>query len=221
VLSQTCKLWNDILNKIPKTANPIWNKIVRRFYDRYDSQDYRHLESIDSQCMHDSNTEWRMLLYIERVAGEVGQRMKWLAWVFRSYHIIPYNNIFQKEVSVEKTKFTVEKTTRTFLVCAKDYWHSLGVMNNQTRERGIDHFDIDFTEESKIKTFKDKWVFVHYLDHDYTKANFVSECRFIHLWFHVCGFWDIDYVIYRPRRVNKKGPMRNDEGHIMVRITQK
>jgi uncharacterized Zn-finger protein len=31
VLSQTCKQWNEILNKIPNTANPIWYKIARRY----------------------------------------------------------------------------------------------------------------------------------------------------------------------------------------------
>ena len=89
----------------------------------------------------------------------------------------------------------------------------------KTRERGIDRFDIDFSEESVLENFKDKWVFVHYLDHDYTKANFVSECRIIHLWFHVFGFRQCDYVIYPPRHVNK-GSMKGYEGHFMVRITK-
>lgn len=44
VLSQTCKQWNDILNKIPNTANPIWKGIARRFYDN--DQDFRHLDNI-------------------------------------------------------------------------------------------------------------------------------------------------------------------------------
>ncbi len=109
VLSQTCKKWNEIINKLPNTANMIWYKIARRFYDSHDGWDFKALELMDSGCKHDSNSEWRMLLYIERVAnlkifnGKVGQFLKQLIWVFRSDHIIPYNNMTWTEESVHKT----------------------------------------------------------------------------------------------------------------------
>jgi hypothetical protein len=84
VLSQTCKQWNDMINTILYTAHPIWYKIARRYYDgcnfrgiiRLDShrnrgisRDFIHLKLIDSACKHDTNTEWRRLLYIERVSN--------------------------------------------------------------------------------------------------------------------------------------------------------
>jgi hypothetical protein len=212
VLSQTCKKWNSIINKIPNTANPIWYKIARRFYGQ---KVFRRLESIDSGCKHDSNTEWRMLLYIESVAklsifrGEVGQILKLLVWVFRSDNIIPYKLITWKEESEHNGVRKRVKTTEY----AEDYWQSLGVINDNTRERGIDRFDVDFSAESYLE--KDKCFFVHYLDHRYMIANFVSECRIIHRWFHMFGIREGCYWIYPPKAV-KEGPLKGYEGYFKV-----
>ena len=216
VLSQTCKKWNSIINKIPNTANPIWYKIARRFYGQ---NVFRRLESIDSGCKHDSNTEWRMLLYIESVAkhsifrGGVGQILKLLVWIFRSDNIIPYKLITWKEESEHNGVRKRVKTT----VYAEDYWQSLGVINDNTREQGIDRFDVDFSEESYLENLKDKCVFVHYLDHRYIIANFVSECRIIDRWFHVFGFYQGEYWIYPPKAV-KEGPLKGYEGYFRVVI---
>lgn len=79
-----------------------------------------HLKLIDSGCKHDTNTEWRRLLYIERVSnlklfyGEMGPFLKWLLWVFRSEHILPYINMSWKDGLVDR-KMPV-----------KEYWSSLG-----------------------------------------------------------------------------------------------
>ena len=214
VLSQTCKKWNSIINKIPNTANPIWYKIARRFYGQ---KVFRRLESIDSGCKHDSNTEWRMLLYIESVAklsifhGEVGQILKLLVWVFRSDNIIPYKLITWKEESEHNGVRKRVKTTEY----AENYWQSLGVINDNTRERGIDRFDVDFSEESYLENLKDKCVLVHYLDHRYIIANFVSECRIIHRWFQVFGIREGSYWIYPPKAV-KEGPLKGYEGYFKV-----
>ena len=214
VLSQTCKKWNSIINKIPNTANPIWCKIARRFYGQ---KVFRRLESIDSGCKHDSNTEWRMLLYIESVAkhsifrGGVGQILKLLVWVFRSDNIIPYKRITWKKESEHNGVRKRVKTT----VYAEDYWQSLGVINDNTREQGIDRFDVDFSEGSYVENLNMKCFFVHYLDHRYIIANFVSECRIIHRWFQVFGIREGSYCIYPPRAV-KEGPLKGYEGHFKV-----
>ena len=215
VLSLTCKKWNSIINKIPNTANPIWCKIARRFYGQ---KVFRSLESIDSGCKHDSNTEWRMLLYIESVAklsifrGEVGQILKLLVWVFRSDNIIPYKLITWKESEHNGVRKRVKTTGY-----AEDYWQSLGVINDNTRKQGIDRFDVDFSEESCHENLKDKCVFVHYLDHRYIIANFVSECRIIHQWFHMFGFCQGEYWIYPPKAV-KEEPSKGYEGYFKVVI---
>ncbi len=214
VLSQTCKKWNSIINKIPNTANPIWCKIARRFYGQ---NVFRRLESIDSGCKHDSNTEWRMLLYIESVAkhsifrGGVGQILKLLVWIFRSDNIIPYKRITWKKESEHNGVRKRVKTT----VYAEDYWQSLGVINDNTREQGIDRFDVDFSEGSYVENLNMKCFFVHYLDHRYIIANFVSECRIIHRWFQVFGIREGSYCIYPPRAV-KEGPLKGYEGHFKV-----
>lgn len=214
VLSQTCKKWNSIINKIPNTANPIWYKIARRFYGR---QDIRRLESMVCGCEHDS--KWKMLLYIESVAklsifhGQVGQILKLLVWVFGSHNIIPYKLITWKEESEHNGVCKVVKTTEY----AEGYWQSLGVINDNTRERGIDRFDVDFSEESYLENLKDKCVLVHYLDHPYIIANFVSECRIIDRWFQVFGFYEGEYCIYPPKAV-KEGPLKGYEGYFRVII---
>ena len=227
VLSQTCKQWNEILNKIPNTANPTWYKIARRYYigrefrcikhvvpHRNDgiSRDFRHLKIIDSGCKHDRNTEWRRLLYIERASnlkifdGEMGPFLKRLLWVFRSEHILPFKNMSWKDGLVDCKMPTEE------------YWFILWGVNYYSRYHGIDRFDVDVSDESILTNFKDMCFLVHYLDHDYTTANFDSECRIIHRWLHVFGFHHYDYTIGSPIPADLSGPMRGYDGHIMVTL---
>jgi hypothetical protein len=134
-------------------------------------------------------------------------------WVFRSDNIIPYKLITWKEESEHNGVRKRVKTTEY----AENYWQSLGVINDNTREQGIDRFDVDFSEESCLENLKDKCVFVHYLDHHYTKANFVSECRIIHRWFQMFRFHEGDYWIYPPKAV-KEGPLKGYEGYFKVII---
>ena len=139
--------------------------------------------------------------------------LKRLVWLFRSDHIIPYNTITWKEESEHNGVHKVKQTT----VHAENYWQSLGVINDNTRERGIDRFDVDFSEESYLENLKDKCVLVHYLDHHYIIANFVSECRIIDRWFQVFGFYEGEYCIYPPKAV-KEGPLKGYEGYFRVII---
>ena len=129
---------------------------------------------MDSACRHEDNTEWRRLLFIERSAtlgifsGEIGPYLKLLAWVFSSDRVVPYYTLSWTEGIVECQVF------------AKEYWLSLGVGHHRRRARGIDVFPIAFTDRSLEEIFEDMNFQVHYIDHDYTVANFESECRIIH-----------------------------------------
>ena len=91
-----------------------------------------------------------------------------LAWVFSSDCVVPYYTLSWTEGIVQCT------------VAAQDYWLSLGVGHHCRRELGIDVFPIAFTDRSLVENFEEMKFRVHYIDHDYTVANFESECRIIH-----------------------------------------
>jgi hypothetical protein len=118
------------------------------------------LKLIDSGCKHDTNTEWRSLLYIERVLnmkifdGEMGPFLKRLMWVFRSDYILPFNNMSWKDGLVDCK------------MPAEEYWGILWDVNYYSQYHGIDRFDVDVSDESILTNFKDMCFLVHYLDHD-------------------------------------------------------
>ena len=198
LLSQTCKQWDEILNQDPDTADPIWHRIAKRYYGD-DRRHLRRLEIMDSACRHEDNTEWRQLLFIERVptlgifSGEIGPYLKLLAWVFSSDRVLPYYTLSWTEGIVQCT------------VSAKEYWLSLGIGHHQRRVRGIDAFPVAFTDRSIEENFEDMKFQVHYTDHDYTVANFESECRIIHRWLHVFGFHHDDFSIDPPEAYHEQG----------------
>lgn len=198
LLSQTCKQWDEILNQDPDTSDPIWHRIAQQYYGD-DRRHLRRLEIMDSACRHEDNTQWRRLLFIERSAtlgifsGEIGPFLKLLAWVFSSDRVLPYYTLSWTDGLVECK------------VSAKEYWLSLGVGHHRRRERGIDAFPVAFTDRSIEETFEDMKFHVHYTDHDYTVANFESECRIIHRWLHVFGFHHDDFSIDPPEAYDERG----------------
>ena len=198
LLSQTCKQWDEILNQDPDTADHIWHRIAKKYYGA-DRRHLRRLEIMDSACRHEDNTEWRRLLFIERSAtlkifsGEMGPYLKLLAWVFSSEAVDPYNSMSWEEGIIECK------------VSAKEYWHSLGVDCLNRRASGIDFFDIAFTNRSIEENFEDMNFRVHYFDHEYTVANFESECRIIHQWLHVFGFLHNDFSVDPPEACDDQG----------------
>jgi hypothetical protein len=147
---------------------------------------------MDSACRHEDNTEWRRLLFIERsptlkiFSGEVGPYLKLLTWIFSDERVEPYTSMSWKEGIIECK------------VSAEEYWHTLGVDRLPRRSRGIYRFGIGFTDGSIEENFKQMEFRVHYFNHDYTVANFKSECRIIHRWLHVFGFHHDDFDIHPP-----------------------
>jgi hypothetical protein len=191
LLSQTCKQWDEILNHDPDTADPIWHRIAKKYYG-VDRRHLRRIEIMDSACRHEDNTEWRRLLFIERsptlkiFSGEMGPYLKLLTWIFSDERVEPYTSMSWKEGIIECK------------VSAEEYWHTLGVDRLPRRSRGIYRFGIGFTDGSIEENFRQMEFQVNYLDHDYTVANFESECRTIHRWLHVFGFHHDDFVIHPP-----------------------
>ncbi len=163
---------------------------------------------MDSACSNEENTESRRLLFIERsttlgiFSGEIGPYLKLLAWVFSSDCILPYYTLSWTDGLVECK------------VSAKEYWLSLGVDHHRRCEPGIDVFPIAFTDGSIEENFEDMNFQVHYFDHNYTVANFESECRIIHRWLHVFGFHHDDFSIDPPEAYDKQGL----NGYIPVRL---
>ncbi len=101
-------------------------------------------------------------------SGEIGPYLKLLAWVFSSYCVLPYYTLSWTDGLVYCK------------VSAKEYLLSLGIGHHHRCEHGIDVFPVAFTDRSKEENFEDMKFQVHYTDHDYTVANFESECRIIH-----------------------------------------
>jgi hypothetical protein len=208
LFTQTCKQWDEILNQNPDTADPIWHRIAKKYYGD-NRRHLRHLEIIDSACRHEDNTELRRLLFIKRsqtvkiFSGEMGNYLKLLAWAFSSDHINPYDSMYWKEGTVGCR------------VSANDYWLSLGVGHESVGSRGIFHYPVQFTDESIVKNFENMSMqfMVQYLDHDYTTANFDSECRIIHRWLHMFGFHHYDFEINLPVPLNE-----GMNGNILVRL---
>ena len=116
-----------------------------------------------------------------------------LAWVFSSDRVLPYYTLSWTDGLVECK------------VSAKEYLLSLGIGHHQRRERGIDVFPVAFTDRSTEEIFEDMKFQVHYTDHDYTVANFESECRIIHQWLHVFGFHHDDFSIDPPEAYDEQG----------------
>jgi hypothetical protein len=191
LLSQTCKQWDEILNHDPDTADPIWHRIAKKYYG-VDRRHLRRIEIMDSACRHEDNTEWRRLLFIERsptlkiFSGEMGPYLKLLTWIFSDERVEPYTSMSWKEGIIECK------------VSAEEYWHTLGVDRLPRRLHGIYRFGIGFTDGSIEENFRQMEFQVNYFDHDYTVANFESECRTIHRWLHVFGFHHDDFVIHPP-----------------------
>jgi hypothetical protein len=127
-------------------------------------------------------------------------------WVFRSDYILPFNNMSWKDGLVDCK------------MPAEEYWRILWGVNFYSRYHGIDRFDVDVSDESILTNFKDMCFLVHYLDHDYTTANFDSKCRIIHQWLHVFGFHHYDFTIGPPIPADLSGPMRGYDGHIKVTL---
>jgi hypothetical protein len=172
---------------------------------------------MDYYCKHDDNSQWRRLLFIERIPtlkiflGEVGPYLKLLVWVFEFDHILPYVNMSWKEGPVDCT------------LSAEEYWIGLGVSNHPRRDRGIDKFLVDFNDNGIVENFGQMEFLVHYLDHNYTSANFQSECRIIHRWLNVFGFHHYDFSIGPPVPLddNENGPNMVNEGHIKVTLVDR
>jgi hypothetical protein len=215
LISQTCKEWDEIINKNPTTAHPIWQNIAKQYYGG--GRHYLHLQQMDSYCKHDDNSQWKRLLFIERIPtlkiflGEVGPYLKLLVWVFEFDHILPYVNMSWKEGPVDCT------------LSAEEYWIGLGVSNHPRRDRGIDKFLVDFNDNGIVENFGQMEFLVHYLDHNYTSANFQSECRIIHRWLNVFGFHHYDFSIGPPVPLddNENGPNMVNEGHIKVTLVDR
>jgi len=105
--------------------------------------------------------------------------------------VVPYTSMSWTEGNIHKE------------VSADKYWHSLGVDRLHRCSCGIDYFDIAFTDGSMEENFENMNFKVHYFNHDYTIANFESECRFIHRWLHVFGFHHYDFSIDPPEAYDK------------------
>ena len=163
---------------------------------------------MDSACRHEDNTEWRQLLFIKRsttlgiFSGEIGPYLKLLAWVFSSDRVLPYYTLSWTDGLVECK------------VSAKEYLLSLGIGHHHKRVHGIDVFPIAFTDRGIEENFEDMKFPVHYFDHDYTVANFESECRIIHRWLHVFGFHHDDFSIDSPEAYDEQGV----HGYIVVTL---
>ncbi len=147
---------------------------------------------MDSACRHEDNTEWRRLLFIERsttlgiFSGEIGPYLKLLTWIFSNERVEPYTSMSWNEGIIECK------------VSAEEYWHTFGVDRLPRCLHGIYRFGIGFTDGSIEENFKQMEFRVHYFDHDYTVANFESQCRIIHRWLHVFGFHHDDFEIQAP-----------------------
>ena len=136
----------------------------------------------------------------------MGPYLKLLAWVFSNEPVVPYTSMSWKEGLVECK------------VSADEYWQILGVVHPCRRASGIYKFDIDFTDQGVINNFRDMKFNVYYFDHDYTVANFESECRLIHRWLHVFGFHHHDFSIDPPAPYS---PNAIHHGYIVVRLADR
>ncbi len=93
-------------------------------------------------CSHEDNTEWRQLLFIERVptlgifSGEIGPYLKLLAWVFSSDCVLPYYTLSWTDGLVECK------------VSAKEFLLSLGIDHHCKHVCGIDVFPVVFMSAS-------------------------------------------------------------------------
>ena len=126
-------------------------------------------------------------------SGEMGPYLKLLTWIFSDERVEPYTSMSWKEGIIECK------------VSAEEYWHTLGVNRLPIRLHGIYRFGIGFTDGSIEENFRQMEFQVNYFDHDYTVANFESECRIIHRWLHVFGFHHDDFSIDPPEAYHEQG----------------
>ena len=75
--------------------------------------------------------------------GKMGSFLKRLLWVFRSEHILPYNNMSWQDGLVD------------FKMPAKEYWCILWDVDHYSQYHCIDRFDVDVSHESILTNVKD------------------------------------------------------------------
>ncbi len=195
LISQTCREWNEIINKNKLTSESIWHKIAHGQYSPHEFEELERINPLVDSC---SFPTWKTILEIKAGSklkvsqGEVGGTIQRLFWVFHG-RLLPYRQLFWYDDHVKcQLKIQSEASIRFRDIDA--FWNKIN------SNRGITKFDVTIFDRCIWHIGIERIIDVHYRDHDYTVSNFNEQCQIIHQWFNVWGLSEQDYEIVEAER---------------------